>query len=538
MGAGSCPAAMRHGARVALERHLGYPDFRPGQWELVRAVLEGRDALGILPTGGGKSVCYQVPAVLRPGLGLVVSPLISLMADQVGRSRAAGIPAGFLGSTLPPEEARSVTRAALAGDIRLLFVAPERFDSPSFQAVLARLPISFLAVDEAHCISEWGHDFRPSYLRLASHRSSIGGPVLALTATATPRVRDEIVARLGLRDPVRVVRSFDRENLSWHVVRVSDEPEKGPALLGLLAHVPTGSVIVYASTRKGVERARDYLAANGAPGEAYHAGLPPEERRRVQEAFMSGEARLVVATNAFGMGIDKSDVRMVVHLELPRTLEAYYQEAGRGGRDGDPARCVALHAPGDRAVQIGFLERTHPHPRRVGSIWRALSCMVGKGDVGWVELAEVARTARVRASEDEVASALRILEDAGAVHRLAEGRVAPGKPQGPRPDYDGFALGTLRGEAGSQVVRVGIVPGRPALSEAARRRRTELAKLDAVRAYARTRRCRRHVLLRYFGEDPPGGPCAGCDRCLGREDPVRAHFAALAGRSSLKIGQQ
>jgi len=394
--AGHTPAS----PEVVLKEHFGYPDFRPGQSELVRAVLAGRDALGILPTGGGKSVCYQVPALMLPGLTLVVSPLVSLMTDQVHRARDSGLAAEALHSGLDPSERDRVEAALSEGVVRLLLLAPERFESARFRALLPGLRVSLLAVDEAHCISMWGHDFRPAYRRLGEVRGRLEAPVLALTATATPRVRDEIEASLHLRGPVRVVGSFDRSNLRWAVVRVPRRTEK-VGRIRLLLRNAGGARLVYASTRKRVEGIRNGLARCGLRTEAYHAGLPSAERERVQAYFMEAPAPVVVATNAFGMGIDRSDVRLVVHDQLPGSLEDYYQEAGRAGRDGGPAVCLAFHLAEDAQVHRAFLDQTHP-PVRSLRAWAQLRSEGGvrsrweRRRIGLGKLRGVQEYARVR----------------------------------------------------------------------------------------------------------------------------------------------
>lgn len=355
-----------------LQDRFGFPGFRTGQLELVQAALAGRDALGILPTGGGKSLCFQVPCVALPGLTVVVSPLISLMADQLRRAREAGIRAEAIHSGLSPERRHAVGRAAVTGGIQLLLVAPERLLSPSFAPLLPRLRVSLLVVDEAHCISRWGHDFRPAYRKLGEVRRQLGAPVQALTATATPRVRAEIEEVLGLEHPVRFVGSFDRENLLWAVRAARSHNERNRILYELVSPAP-GVRLIYAATRKRVERIRASMARRGLRTEAYHGGLPEDERSRVQSFFMEAKRPLVVATNAFGMGIDRSDVRLVVHDQLSGSLEDYYQEAGRGGRDGGPALCVALRGPGDSAIHQAFLDRTHPPVRSPGAaftLWR------------------------------------------------------------------------------------------------------------------------------------------------------------------------
>jgi ATP-dependent DNA helicase RecQ len=459
--------------RELLRRHFGYPGFRPGQEELVRAVLAGRDALGVLPTGGGKSVCYQVPALALGGLTLVITPLVSLMQDQVRRAVEAGLRGAFMSSTQSTAERRATLAAAGDGALDVLFVAPERLELPAFQEELRGLDVRLLAVDEAHCISEWGHEFRPSYRRLGRVRQSLGCPTLALTATATPDVQQDILTSLKLRDPLVEVRSFDRPNLSWQVRKVATLHERVRETYRLLTRRP-GPAIVYAPTRGSVELVRDRLAGFGLSAQAYHAGLSGTARTDVQETFMEARCRVVVATNAFGMGIDKSDVRTVVHVALPSTLEAYYQEAGRAGRDGEDSACVAFCSVADLERARAMIDLAHP-PR--GVLRKALR-----------------RLGRDRADAAIAPELLEALGRSGAVERGPEAW-----------------QGTAAGPEGSQGCWA-YVDHRVDVAPLLLRRDVVLAKLKAVRRFARTRGCRRRALLRYFGERAPDR-CGRCDRC-------------------------
>jgi len=348
--------------REVLRTAFGHLAFRPGQEQVVRAVLDGHDVLAVMPTGSGKSLGYQLPALLLPGLTLVVSPLIALMKDQVDELGRKGIEAAALHSLQTPEERRRSLHAARTGALRLLYVAPERFASAGFDRLLGELSVARFAVDEAHCVSEWGHDFRPDYRLLAAAASrckrSDGGdgrpPVIAFTATATREVRSDITALLGLEDPLLFVAGFDRPNLFLDVRRVSGEIEKREILPGL---VGTRRALVYTSTRKSAERAAEALRAARVPAEAYHAGREEADRTRAQEAFADGSLRVVCATNAFGMGIDRPDVEVVVHFEIPGSLEAYYQEIGRAGRDGRHADATLLWNYVDVRTREFLIER-------------------------------------------------------------------------------------------------------------------------------------------------------------------------------------
>lgn len=327
----------------ALKTVFGYDGFRTGQRDVIDAVMAGRDALGVMPTGAGKSLCYQIPATLLPGVTLVISPLISLMKDQVDAANENGIPAAYINTTQTPDEQAMVLSQASRGDVKLLYVAPERLETPRFQAFASRTALALVAVDEAHCVSQWGQDFRSSYLAIGDFLRALPDrpPVVALTATATERVRGDIVQLLGLADPSVTVTGFDRDNLYFDVERMAAR-DKTPWIADYIAAHPGESGIVYCATRKEVERV---AAALGAL--AYHGGMDAATRERAQRAFINDEAPVIVATNAFGMGIDKSNVRFVIHHNMPESIEAYYQEAGRAGRDGEPSRCTLLWNDGD-----------------------------------------------------------------------------------------------------------------------------------------------------------------------------------------------
>ena len=329
-----------------MQRIFGYTQFRPGQEALIDGVLSGRDVFGIMPTGGGKSMCYQIPALLLPGITVVISPLISLMQDQVAALKTAGVPAAYLNRSLTPEQSRAVYRNLLAGRYKILYVAPERLDFEGFSAIVRQLCISFVAVDEAHCISQWGQDFRPSYLRIVHFLESLEKrPVVgAYTATATAQVRRDVERILNLHNPVRRVTGFDRPNLYFQVLHPQSKDEE---LKRLIAPRNGKSGIVYCATRRKVEYVCRMLQDLGYPATQYHAGLPEEERRNNQEDFLHDRKTIMVATNAFGMGIDKSNVRYVIHYNMPKSLEAYYQEAGRAGRDGTDGACILLYSGAD-----------------------------------------------------------------------------------------------------------------------------------------------------------------------------------------------
>lgn len=357
-------------AQDILKQYFGYDSFRPGQDELVRAILSGRDTLGIMPTGAGKSICYQVPAMLFPGLTLVISPLISLMKDQVGALVEAGVPAACINSAMSAEEFRDALYFAGRGQYKLLYVAPERLTAPSFLEFAKRVPISMVTVDEAHCISQWGQDFRPSYLKILDFLAELPERPLvsAFTATATAEVRDDIVQALGLHEPFIKTTGFDRPNLYF---AVEQPTSKGMKLLQLLNERKDKSGIVYCSTRKNVEEICDLLLSRGLPATRYHAGLDPDERRENQDDFLYDRKTIMVATNAFGMGIDKSNVSFVIHYNMPKNMESYYQEAGRAGRDGEPSRCILLYSGQDVITNRFFIENNQEN-QELDPVTRAL----------------------------------------------------------------------------------------------------------------------------------------------------------------------
>ena len=351
------PSASLDDARAALTRYFGYRDFRAGQQFIVESVLQGRDALGVMPTGAGKSMCYQIPGIVMPGLALVVSPLVSLMGDQVRALIEAGVRGSYLNSTLTPGQQRTVMKRAVEGTYKIMYVAPERLADPVFREFVSQVEVPLIAVDEAHCVSQWGQDFRPSYLAIREFIESFEKRpiVVALTATATERVRNDITALLGLRDPAEIVTGFDRPNIRFGVERLEPK-QKRARIAGYIAEHPRESGIIYCSTRKDVDALTEWLGQQGISATRYHAGMPAAHRQESQRRFIDDDALVMVATNAFGMGIDKSNVRYVIHYNMPKSIEAYYQEAGRAGRDGEPSECLLLWSDGDIATCRYFIE--------------------------------------------------------------------------------------------------------------------------------------------------------------------------------------
>lgn len=438
-------------ARTLLDRHFGYSDFRPLQQQVLIPALAGRDVLAILPTGGGKSICFQIPALIDPGLTVVVSPLISLMEDQVAGLTRRGIGAASLGGAIDRDRMVELLEQARSGQLRLLYVSPERLPRVAGLLVELGVAVGRLAVDEAHCIAEWGHDFRPSYRGILDARRVLGGPpVIALTGSATVAVREQIRRSLGFgRDAAMVVGSFDRANLRLEVRNVLSREDRLAKIVVLVRTAP-GSAVVYAPTRGTVEGLCRVLIDAGVAAAPYHAGMAPDDRSAVLTGFLEDRHRVVVATCAFGMGIDKPGVRLVAHWTMPSTPESYYQEAGRAGRDGNQALCVLYHHPGDQHLPMQQVAATFPDEKMIEKIWADPSL-------------RRRQPAAVVEAADRLAAELR--PDRGAV------------------DWRGVR----------------------------RRRREAHDRIRAMVAYASGPSCRRATLLGWFGERI--GSCAGCDRC-------------------------
>ena len=346
---------------TTLKHYFGHETFRPGQEEMVDALLTGRDVMAVMPTGAGKSMCYQLPALMRPGIALIISPLISLMKDQVAALKSAGVPAAYLNSSLTPRQLDIATERAREGMYKIIYVAPERLETASFRAFARSAPISLIAVDEAHCVSQWGQDFRPNYLKIADFIDCLPQrpPVGAFTATATERVRQDVIRLLRLQDPITVNTGFDRPNLYFEVLHPKS---RDAALVEILRSRRHQSGIVYCATRKAVESVWARLQEEGFAAGRYHAGMGEDARRQNQEDFQFDRVQVMVATNAFGMGLDKSNVNYVIHYNMPRSMEAYYQEAGRAGRDGTDAACVLLYSGADIFTAKYMIEHAEPNP--------------------------------------------------------------------------------------------------------------------------------------------------------------------------------
>jgi ATP-dependent DNA helicase RecQ len=557
-----------------MERAFGFKEFRPGQEAILDAILSGEDALVVMPTGGGKSLCYQLPALLLPGTTLVISPLIALMKDQVDSLRVMDLPAVSIHSLMGMREQEDALDKMTSGFYKLVYVSPERLRNGPFLSALKKTPVSLAAVDEAHCISAWGHDFRPDYLRIGRALEGLGKPqTVALTATATSRVREDIVLQLKLRAPRQFVTGFDRKNLIFEVIQVRSSKEKLSLLADRLDHLQ-GGAIVYAGTRKAVESIAQYLGKQGIEASCYHAGMEEEERSRIQEAFLEGRADLTIATNAFGMGIDRSDIRLIVHHQVPGTMEAYYQECGRAGRDGNRATCLLLFLVSDRRLQEFFIEMSYPAREAVLAVYQAL--LQKPEDPLWMTYREIGLLCNPPVEEMAVSSSLKILEEAGVVHRLhryenlaefylrrRSGEILQSIPKRSAAKVTLFkTLCDLYTEEelleGVQFLPDELIEKSGLSKESFRRlmidleeekegtyippfrgrgvrllsRRSpgelpvdfqtlhlrkvhQIEKLNQMMAYGTLDRCRRFFLLEYFGEYYSSDNCGGCDFCRG-----------------------
>lgn len=400
-----------------LNQYYGFNSFRPGQEEIINDILAGKNVIGVMPTGGGKSLCFQLPALMMDGVTIVISPLIALMKDQVDNLRSKNIPASFINSSILPAQIQERLDKVKKGECKLLYIAPERFYSREFTEQLKNIKISLFAIDEAHCISEWGHDFRPSYLRLRSAIELLGKPpVLALTATATLEVREDIKKQLGIPDASGYITGFDRPNLRYCAIKCNDQGKMENILN--YTQENSGPGIIYMGTRQKVENMANFLEDYGISAYGYHAGMAPEDRTKIQDDFMNEKKKIIVATNAFGLGIDKPNIRFVIHFDLPGTLESYYQESGRAGRDGNPSDCILFYSPQDRFLREFFLQGENPSAKIINEIYSILKAQVD--DPILFTYKDITRQLSESVPEMAVSAALKIFEHHSIIERPEE----------------------------------------------------------------------------------------------------------------------